>query len=517
MLLQEEFPMTDSSHSMPQFPEPYWREVSLPTAKKLTEDISVDVAIVGGGITGITAAYLLKKEGLHVAILEAGNILNGTTGHTTAKVTAQHGLIYDELIAHFGEENAKLYYQSADSSLKFIKDLIQEKNIDCDFSEEDAYIYATTDEYANKIRKEAEAYKKLGINGELHDSIPFDIRIKNALSMKGQAQFHPLKYLKQLTLDFLEAGGLIFEETTATDIEEENDIPKIITRDGYKVSCKQVIIASHFPFFDKEGMYFARMYADHSYVIAVKTNKPYPGGMYVSVDDPVRSLRYTPVNGEHLVLIGGDNHQTGQGPDTLKHYQALEAFAEKTLGIKEYAYRWSTQDLITLDKLPYIGSITAQKPNILVATGYRKWGMTNGTTAATLLTDIILDRDNPYKDLFSPTRFKKADPSIKKFISINADVAGHLLKGKLQYLPTNPNDLSNDEGAPIMYNGERAGAYRDQDGKLHIVDTTCTHLGCECEWNHGDRTWDCPCHGSRYSYDGEVIEGPTNKPLRRIE
>ncbi len=509
--------MTASSHSMPQFPESYWQEVSLPSSDTLTKDISVDVAIVGGGITGITAGYLLKKEGLNVAILEAGKLLNGTTGHTTAKVTAQHGLIYDELIAHFGEEKAKFYYQSADSSLRFIKNLIQEKNIDCDFSEEDAYIYATTDKYANKIKQESEAYKKLGIDGELHTSIPFDISIKQALSMKRQAQFHPLKYLKQLALDFIEAGGLIYEQTTATDIEEENDIPKIITRDGYKVTCKQVIISSHFPFFDKEGMYFARMYPERSYVIAVKTDNEYPGGMYVSVDSPIRSLRYTPVNGEPLILIGGENHQTGQGPDTLTHYQELETFAEKTLGIKEYAYRWSTQDLITLDKLPFIGPITAQKPNILVATGYRKWGMTNGTTAAILLADTILKKDNPYQDLFSPTRSNKADPTLKKFISINADVAGHLLKGKLQYLPTNPNELQNDEGAAIMFNGERAGAYRDQHGKLHIVDTTCTHLGCECEWNHGDRTWDCPCHGSRYSYDGEVIEGPTNKPLRRIE
>lgn len=510
--------MTASSHSMPQFPEPYWREVSLPTAEKLTKDISVDVAIVGGGITGITAGYLLKKEGLNVAILEAGNILNGTTGHTTAKITAQHGLIYDELIAHFGEEMAKLYYQSADDALNFVKKTIQEKNIDCDFSEEDAFIYAITDEYANKVQKEADAYKKLGIIGSLHTSIPFDIQIKNALSMKGQAQFHPLKYLKQLANDFTENGGLLFEQTTATDIEEENDIPKVITRDGNRVSCKYVIIASHFPFFDKEGLYFTRMYPERSYVIGIKAKKPYPGGMYVSVDkNPVRSIRYTPVNGEPLILVGGENHQTGQGPDTLSHYQALEEFANKTFGIEEYSYRWSTQDLITLDKIPYIGSITVQKPNILVATGYRKWGMTNGTTAAMLLADTILEKENPYRDLFSPTRPKKSDPTIKKFISINTDVAGHLLKGKLQYLPTDPNDLKNDEGAPVMFNGERAGAYRDHEGKLHIVDTTCTHLGCECEWNHGDRTWDCPCHGSRYSYDGEVIEGPTNKPLRRIE
>jgi glycine/D-amino acid oxidase-like deaminating enzyme/nitrite reductase/ring-hydroxylating ferredoxin subunit len=508
--------MTTSSNAMPQFPEPYWREVTFPPFEKLTNDLSVDVAIVGGGITGITAGYLLAKEGLKVAILEAGTILNGTTGHTTAKVTAQHGLIYDEFIQHFGEEKARLYYQSADSALQFVKNTIQEKNIDCDFSEEDAYIYSITDEYANKIQKEADAYHKLDINGSLFTSIPFDIPVKNALMMKGQAQFHPLKYLKQLVLDFMEADGMIFEQTTATDIEE-GDNPKIITREGHRVSCKHVIIASHFPFFDKQGLYFARMYPERSYVIGIKAKKPYPGGMYVSVDDPVRSLRYTPVNGEPLVLIGGENHKTGQGPDTLLHYLALEAFAEKTLGIQDYVYRWSTQDLTTLDKIPYIGPITAEKPQILVATGYRKWGMTNGTTAAILLADTILEKKNPYQELFSPSRLKKADPDIKKFISINTDVAGHLLKGKLEFVSKDLNDLKNDEGSVVMVNGERAGAYRDPDGQLHIVDTTCKHMGCECEWNHGDRTWDCPCHGSRYSYDGEVIEGPTKKPLKKIE
>ena len=508
--------MTSSSNAMPQFPEPFWREISLPPFEKLTENLTVDVAIVGGGITGITAGYLLRKEGLKVAILEAGTILNGTTGHTTAKITAQHGLIYDELIQHFGEEKARLYYQSADNALNFVKKTIQEKSIDCDFSEEDAFIYSITDEYASKIQKEADAYQTLGINGSLLTSIPFDIPVKNALMMKGQAQFHPLKYLKQLVLDFIEAGGLIFEQTTATDIEDGDD-PKIITREGHRVSCKYVISASHFPFFDGMGLYFTRMYAERSYIIGVKTKRPFPGGMYISADDPTRSLRYTPVNGEPLVLIGGENHKTGQGPDTMLHYLALEAFAEKTLGIEEYVYRWSAQDLITLDKVPYIGPVTADKPNILVATGYRKWGMTNGTTAAMLLTDIILKKENPYRDLFSPSRFKKADPDIKKFISFNANVAGHLLKGKLEFVPKDPSDLQIDEGSVVMVNGKRAGAYKDPEGKLHIVDTTCTHLGCECEWNHGERTWDCPCHGSRYSYDGEVLNGPTEKPLRKIE
>ncbi|MFE8697277.1 FAD-dependent oxidoreductase [Cytobacillus sp. FJAT-53684] len=504
-----------ANFKMPQYPESYWREIKLPSFSKLTEHTSVDIAIVGGGITGITAGYLLVKEGFKVGILEAGKILSGTTGHTSAKITAQHGLIYDELINHFGLEKATLYYKAASEAQEFIQTTVKEKEIDCDLSMEDAFIYATTDEYAQKIESELVAYEKIGINGGLTDGLPFDIKTKIALNMRDQAQFHPLKYLERLVQDFVEAGGVIYEGTTATDIGE-GDHPVIITRDGHRVKCKHVIAASHFPFVDMMGFYFARMYQERSYVLGVRTKKEFPGGMYISADNPTRSLRYTPYNGEKLILVGGESHKPGQGMDMMKHYEALEAFTEEVLGITEFPYRWSTQDLITSDKVPYIGPITSKKSNIYVATGYRKWGMTNGTTAAILLKDMIINKENPYQELFNPARFQ-ADPSTKKMISINTDVAKHLIKGKLEVVQKEPGDLVNDEGAVVMINGKRAGAYRDTDGQLHLVDTTCTHMGCETEWNDGERTWDCPCHGSRFSYDGEVFNGPAKEPLKRID
>ncbi|MBS4192121.1 FAD-dependent oxidoreductase [Bacillus sp. FJAT-49705] len=504
-----------SNNKMPQFPESYWREFPLPSFEKLKEHTSVDVAIVGGGITGITAGYLLIKEGLKVAILDAGNILTGTTGHTTAKLTAQHGLIYDELINHFGVEKAKLYYEAESSAINFISNKVKEKGIDCDFSEEQAFIYATSDKYAKKIETEMDAYQKLGINGSLVDGIPFDIKTKATIVMNNQAQFHPVKYMKKLLEDFIEAGGIVYEKTTATDIGE-NDHPVVITRDGHRVNCKHVIVASHFPFVDMMGFYFARMYVSRSYVLGVKSKMDYPGGMYYSADEPTRSLRYTPFNDEKLILVGGEGHKTGQGIDMMKHYEALEGFAEEVLGINEFPYRWSAQDLVTLDKVPYIGPITSTNQNILVATGFRKWGMTNGTFAAMLLKDIITEKENRYRELFDPSRFQ-ADPSIKQIISINTDVAGHLISGKLEVAPKEPRDLENDEGAVVMVNGKRAGAYRDKEGKLHLVDTTCTHMGCETHWNDAERTWDCPCHGSRYTYDGEVLNGPTKRPLRKVD
>jgi glycine/D-amino acid oxidase-like deaminating enzyme/nitrite reductase/ring-hydroxylating ferredoxin subunit len=504
-----------NSEKIPQFPKTYWREIDLPAFDQLKENLTVDVAIVGAGITGITAAYLLSKEGLKVAIIEAGSILNGTTGHTTAKITAQHGLIYDELIGHFGEEKARLYYESHTNALQFIQHTTIEKGIDCDFGNEDAYIYAVTEQYAEKLETEWKAYQKLGIPGEMTDKIPFKLEIQNALVMKNQARFHPLKFLRSLLNEAVQLGCLVFENTTAMDIEDNDAQPKVITKDEYKVTCKKLIVASHFPYCDKLGLYFAKMYADRSYAIGIKTEKEYPGGMYISADSPTRSIRETPINGESLIIIGGENHKTGQGIDMLKHYQALEEFAEEVFGFSDYSYRWSAQDLVTLDKVPYIGPITAEKENILVATGYKKWGMTTGTMAARLLADYVLDQDNPYKELYSPVRFT-ADPSLRSLITTNADVAGHLLKGKLEFVPKDPSDLKNGEGSVVMHNGQRAGAYRDENGTLFLVDTSCTHLGCETEWNHAEKTWDCPCHGSRYAYSGDVVEGPAVKPLTKL-
>ncbi|MEH7075570.1 FAD-dependent oxidoreductase [Neobacillus drentensis] len=506
-----------SSEINPQFPKTYWREIELPTFQKLTEDISVDVAVVGAGITGITAAYLLSKEGKKVAIIEAGSVLNGTTGHTTAKLTAQHGLIYDEFINHFGKEKTRLYFESQMNALQFVEKMVTENGVDCDFSKEDAYMYATTDEYVDKLKTEWEAYKSLDIDGALKDTIPFNIPAKAALMMKNQAQYHPLKFLKSLLDDAVKAGCDVYEDTVADDIEDDNSNPKVVTKSGHRVTCKQVIIATHFPFYDIPGLYFARMYPDRSYAIGIKTDKEYPGGMYISADSPSRSIRYTPLNeeGKKLLIIGGENHKPGQGIDTLKHYEALEAFAEEVFGLKGYDYRWSAQDLVTLDKIPYIGPITAARENILVATGYKKWGMTTGISAGHLLTDYVMNRHNPYKELYSPSRFD-ADPDLKSIVTTNADVAKHLLKGKLEIVEKVTDDLQNGEGSVVMYKGKRAGAYKDENGKIYIVDTTCTHLGCECEWNHAEKSWDCPCHGSRYAYSGDVIEGPTKKALKLL-
>ncbi|WP_339253716.1 FAD-dependent oxidoreductase [Sporosarcina sp. FSL W8-0480] len=502
---------------LPEQPEPYWRtSVEFPTFPSLQEDIEVDVIVVGAGITGITSAYLLTNEGLKVAMIEADKVLNGTTGHTTAKITAQHDLIYDEFIHNMGRNTARLYYEANMEALEFIEKTVEEKGIDCDFSRVDAYIYSVSDKYANKIQKEADAYARLQINGKLVDDFPFDIDVKNVLVMKDQAQFHVTKYLVRLLEMFKEKGGQVYEDTVAVNIET-GEQPVVLTKKENRITAKHVLICTHFPFYEGTGLYSTRMYADRSYALAVKSKKEFPQGIFISADEPTRSLRSIKENGEELVLIVGENHKTGQSEvETMEHYKALEQFGEEVLGLEKITNRWSAQDLVTLDKLPYIGEITSGNPNILIATGFRKWGMSNGTAAALLFRDMVTGKENKFEKLYTPSRFY-AHPSLKNFLVQNANVVGQLIKGKLDSPDRKPDELAKGEGAVVTLDGHRKGAYRDDDGKLHIVDTTCTHIGCEVEWNNGDKTWDCPCHGSRFKFTGEVIEGPAEKPLQKYD
>lgn len=298
--------------SLPSVIEPYWRDsVPLPSFPKLEEDVSVDVVVVGGGISGITTAYLLATQGVRVALLEADRLLNGTTGHTTAKLTAQHDLVYDEFLNHFGAEKARLYYDACMDALGFVRRTIEQHGIDCDFCEQDAYIYTTSSSSLQKLVKEWQAYERLGIDGAFVESIPLPLPVTAAVVMRKQAQFHPLKYLVRLVEAIKQAGGIIYEHTPVADIEQGERL-SVVTRSKRRVTCDHVAVCSHFPFYDG-GFYVSRMYAERSYVIAITATEPYPGGMYLSADNPKRSVRSAAANGETLILIGGENHKTGQG------------------------------------------------------------------------------------------------------------------------------------------------------------------------------------------------------------
>ena len=483
----------------------------------LQNDLETEVVIVGAGIVGIMTAFRLMNKGVNVVLVEASEVINGTTGHTTAKITAQHGLIYDKLIKSIGEDNAKLYYEANMQGLKYIHSLYTEEAIDCDYEEQDAILYAETDTYEQKVRSEFEAYQRLGIPGKLVEELPLPFTIKNAIIMPKQAQFHPVKFLSHLLNLFVKKGGQVFAHTPVETIQDVDEGPlQIKTKNGHTLYCNKVVIASHYPFYDMQGLYFSRLSPKRSYIVAAEIKEEAPSGMYISADQPTRSIRHTKDGEKTLMLFGGEDHKTGQSEHPLKHYEALKDFAERYYTVKELPYRWSAQDLETLDYVPYIGPYSSAKDHIYVATGFAKWGMSNGALAALILSDLVRGKENPYADLFTPTRSETNIQSAGKFIKENANVAKELIKGKLTDKDIRPDDLKPDEGSIVTFNGKRAGAYRDCEGKLCVVDTTCTHMGCEVKWNDGERSWDCPCHGSRFSPDGEVLEGPAVKPLKRL-
>jgi glycine/D-amino acid oxidase-like deaminating enzyme/nitrite reductase/ring-hydroxylating ferredoxin subunit len=493
--------------------EPYWlASVDRPEYAPLKEDLNVDVAIVGGGLVGITSALLLKNKGLNVAVIESTKIANGTTGHTTAKITSQHGLIYDKIISKFGEEKARQYAEANEAAIHFIENLVKEKNIDCDFCHQASYVYTQSEDYVEKIEKEVKAASKLGLKASYETKLELPFDIKAAIKFDNQAQFHPIKYLLTIAKEIPGDGSYIFEGTKVIDVENGEDSCAVVTSGGNRVTAAKVIIASHFPCYDGLGMYFARQYAEKSYVLGVKIKEKFPGGMYVNAENPARSLRSQKYENDEIVLVGGEHHKTGSEKLTNVHYDNLGKFAKETFDLQGILYRWSTQDYMTADHVPYVGHLTSKTENIFVATGFGKWGMTNSTAAAKIITDLITKGESPWAPVYNPSRFDII-ASGAKLASMNLEVAETLVGGKLAPAPKDV-EIKNGEAKVINMDGEKVGAYRDEQGQLHVVDITCTHLGCELVWNEAEKTWDCPCHGSRFTYEGDNVEGPAFNPLK---
>lgn len=494
--------------------KPYWiASTSKTNYPTLNQDLNVDVVIIGGGMVGITSAFLLREKGLRVAILEANSIAHGTSGHTTAKITSQHNLIYDRLRKTMGQDKAAEYAEANETAIYFIANLVKEKNIDCDFGIRPAYVYTQAAEYISKIEAEVEAASSLGIKANYLDklSLPFDI--KAAVCFENQAQFHPLKYLLSLASEIPGDAGYIFEHTKVVDIHPGKNC-EVVTSNGFKVTASNVIIASHFPCYDGLGMYFTRIYAEKSYVLGVKIKDYFPKGMYISAENPGRSLRSQIFEDSELILVGGEHHKTGSEKNTNIHYENLEDFAKETFDLQSILFRWSTQDCMTVDGVPYIGRLTPELSNIFVATGFGKWGMTNSTASAMILKDLITIGHNPWESVYNPSRFTIVASS-SKFISNSLDVAAKFISGKISIVPSDEEirKIKNGEAKIVNVDGVKIGTYRDNLGNLHMADITCTHLGCELVWNEAEKSWDCPCHGSRFSFDGDNIEGPAFIPL----
>jgi glycine/D-amino acid oxidase-like deaminating enzyme/nitrite reductase/ring-hydroxylating ferredoxin subunit len=492
-----------------------WCETTPSTSyPELTEDIVTEVAIVGAGITGITCALLLKNEGMKVTVVDSNRIAMGTTSHSTAKITTQHGIIYDKLITTLGFERTQQYADANKSAMELIRRNVKEYNIDCSLEKQDAYIYSNKQKYVSQLDKEVSAAKSLGIDAEYLTSIPLPIDVLCAERFPDQAQFHPRRYLLALAEKIPGDGSNIFENTRIMDLQQEGNNTILLTAENKRITAKYVFLASHFPCYDKGGMYFTRLYPMRSYVVAALLKEPYPGGMYITAETPGMSIRHQLLDDKDAVLFGGESHQTGQGEDTREHYKKIFKYAADHFTVKKILYHWSTQDYETPDSLPYAGLLTSSTPNVFMASGFREWGFTNGTASAMIIRDLIIKGSSPWQEAYNPQRFTPAASSAL-FIQENLDVAKNLIKGKLKSGEAHPS-ISPGEGKIIDLDGNRAGAYKDENGKLYVVDITCTHLGCELSWNAAEKTWDCPCHGSRFSYDGTIIEGPAVHQLKHL-
>ena len=483
--------------------------------KFLDNDLEVDVCIVGGGITGITCAYMLSKQGFKVTLLEKDKLACKTTGNTTGKITSQHGLFYKYLVDSFDHSYAKAYLEANEEAIKNIKKIITDNNIDCDFSTQDAYVYSQNEDDIQKIKDETNTVNTLGFNAEFVSNISLPIQnVRGAIKFPNQAQFHPRKYLRALCNIIEKNNGQIFENSCVLDIKKE-DKKYITYTNNHKVISKYVILATRYPIINFPGFYFLKMYQELSYIIGVETNSELFDGMYISNSSPNLSFRTTEYNGKKLLLIGGMQHKVGAKIDLENAYKVLENTAKSLYPDSKILYKWQTEDTVSLDKIPYIGQFSELMPNMYVATGFKKWGMTSSNIAANIITDKILGKENPYEKIFLSTRFHP----IK-----NKEEFGNMLKESTYSLVINNfkipeeslKDVKNDEGKIIEIDGQKVGVYKNPEGKVFAINPKCTHLGCELSWNNLEKTWDCPCHGSRFDFTGKNIYDPAIKDLERL-
>lgn len=417
--------------------------------EKLQGSIKTDVLIIGGGICGILCAYMLKKSGVDCVLVEADRVCSGVTGKTTAKITSQHGLIYEKITKSVGKENAQIYLQANEAALQKYRELAKE--IDCDFEEKDSFIYTITDR--EKIEREVRAVNDLGFHAEFVESIPLPLETEGAIKFPRQAQYNPMKFLNEIMKDLK-----IYEHTLIKDLA-----PHKAWSDSGEINAEKIIVATHFPFLNKHGSYFLKLYQHRSYVIALE-NAEDVRGMYMDEKETGMSFR----NYKNLLLIGGGSHRTGKSGGNWKE---LREFAAKNYPSAKERYAWATQDCMSLDSIPYIGQYSKRTPDLYVASGFNKWGMTSSMVSAILLCDLITERKNEWEEVFSPSR--------------------SILKPQL------------------FLNGLEAV-------KNLLTPTTkrCPHLGCALKWNQIEHTWDCPCHGSRFQEDGKIISNPATGNVR---
>lgn len=469
-------------------------ETELDKREKLMQDIKVDVVVIGAGMAGILNAYFLQQKGLNIVVIEANEIASGVTKNTTAKITSQHDLIYDSFISKIGKELAGQYARANEQAIKLYKKIIEEKKIDCNFEEKPAYIYTRSD--ITPIEKEVKAASSLQINVEFTKKSTLPFAVEGMVKFDNQAQFQPLDFLKAIAKELT-----IYEHTKALSIEDQ-----VVYTENGNITADHIIMATHYPFINAPGYYFTRLYQDRSYVIALD-NAGQLDGMYKDADSKGYSFR----NYKNLLLLGGASHKTGKNKDG-GNYEKLRKAAKDFYRNSTEKYHWSAQDCMSLDNIPYIGRFSSKTPNLYVATGFHKWGMTSSMVSAMILSDMIIGKTNDYMEVFDPKRFHLS-ASMNHLVTEVEDTISSQYAQYFKYPKEEIDEIEKGHGAIVDYNGQKIGVYKDEEGKVYMVTTKCAHLGCQLEWNRDERSWDCPCHGSRYDYKGNVIDNPAMKGI----
>ncbi|MBL9037603.1 MAG: FAD-dependent oxidoreductase [Archangium sp.] len=470
--------------------------------------LSVDVVIVGGGITGLTSALLLKRAGKRVAVLEARHILDGVSGATTAHLTQMLDTRYHVLEDRFGEEGTRQVAASNAAAIELIELITRELKIDCGFARVPGFLFAETQAQRDELEEELHAVLRAGMNAAAQGAPPLPFPVKLAVRVENQAQLHPLKYLVPIAHEIHSHGSFVIEHAPVTAVHDGTPC-SVETSTGLTVTAPQVIIATHSPL--NRVLLLTKLAHYRSYVISGPVPKAMDGLLW-DMADPYHYVRTHQTRRGPQLVIGGEDHKTGQEPDTEGAFERLTEYAKRYRMVP--TRRWSAQVVETVDGLPFIGR-NSGSTNVLAATGFSGNGFTFGTLAAMILTDRVLGRPNPWTDLYDATRIKPL-ASLKSYITENIDFPFYFVSGAIKPPDVlSVADVGVNEGKIVRVDGKQLAVFRDGGGDLHAVSSVCTHLGCHVGFNSAQKSWDCPCHGSRFSVDGEVLDGPAVKPLQR--
>lgn len=500
--------------------ESFWEATTphRPEFPILESNIEVDVAIIGGGITGITTALQLSSAGMKVAVLEARRVGGGTTGWSTGNLYIPVGPYYHTISKSRNQETIRIVAQARSAALDFIERQTQEKNIACHFSRRPWYFFTQEASMVSTIEKEVEALQQAGLNAGLVNEVPplHLPNLKRAGHLGGQARFHPLRYILGLATSVAGPGCQIYEHTTVIDLKEEEDHCIIKTNRG-NVTSRQMVIATHIPIGVHTVQTVAAPY--RSYVVAVRLKSgPYPDAYFWHNDERHHAITTHSTDSTELdiLMIAGNHHKTGQAShQEYQHYfHELEAYAREHFDVASVEYRWSAQHYRSGDGVPYIGLTHKGAKRTYIATGFYADGLTYGTVAGIQLADMILGRENPWVPAFDATRGTNL-ATVAEFVKENANVAAQYLKDTPAGQVNHFSDIQPGEGKTIEIDSEKLAVYRDEQNKLHVCSAVCTHMKCIVNWNNAEKTWDCPCHGSRFMIDGSVIEGPAIMNLGR--